>query len=249
MNDASFLRAPTIMQAFHDAGAKVAVVTAKDKLRAMLGKDLDMSTGRAIAFSSEKADKATVQANGIGDVLDAHRQAAAGGLFVRSLRIRDGGRRLDPEEGAARPDVSLDHRLRAAQGRAGLGVRECVLRHDGPLRRRARRGGRRAGAHRRPRHERQASAERRAGRDLPAEPPRRVARQGRRARDPADHRPLRGASRRARLVRHDLPARRRRRERAARPAARGRGRRGGDLARRRPASASSCRPTASATSW
>lgn len=69
MNDASFLRAPTIMQAFHDAGAKVAVVTAKDKLRAMLGKGLDMSTGRAIAFSSEKADKATVAENGIGDVL------------------------------------------------------------------------------------------------------------------------------------------------------------------------------------
>jgi phosphonoacetate hydrolase len=69
MNDASFLRAPTIMKAFHDAGAKVAVVTAKDKLRAMLGKDLDMSTGRAIAFSSEKADKATLKDNGIGDVL------------------------------------------------------------------------------------------------------------------------------------------------------------------------------------
>ncbi len=69
MNDASFLRAPTIMKAFHDVGAKVAVVTAKDKLRAMLGKDLDMASGRAIAFSSEKADKATVQDNGIGDVL------------------------------------------------------------------------------------------------------------------------------------------------------------------------------------
>src|SRR5882762_5045264 len=69
MNDASFLRAPTIMKAFHDAGAKVAVVTAKDKLRAMLGKGLDMSTGRAIAFSSEKADKATMADNGIGDVL------------------------------------------------------------------------------------------------------------------------------------------------------------------------------------
>jgi phosphonoacetate hydrolase len=69
MNDASFLRAPTIMKAFHDAGAKVAVVTAKDKLRAMLGKDLDMATGRAIAFSSEKADKATVRDNGIGDLL------------------------------------------------------------------------------------------------------------------------------------------------------------------------------------
>ena len=69
MNDASFLRAPTIMQAFHDAGAKVAVVTAKDKLRAMLGKGLDMAGGRAIAFSSERADKATVAENGIGDVL------------------------------------------------------------------------------------------------------------------------------------------------------------------------------------
>src|ERR1700716_2686928 len=69
MNDASFLRASTIMQAFHDAGAKVAVVTAKDKLRAMLGKGLDMASGRAIAFSSEKADKATLQDNGIENLL------------------------------------------------------------------------------------------------------------------------------------------------------------------------------------
>jgi phosphonoacetate hydrolase len=69
MNDASFLRAPTIMKAFHDAGAKVVVVTAKDKLRALLGHGLDMTSGRAIAFSSEKADQATVKDNGIGDVL------------------------------------------------------------------------------------------------------------------------------------------------------------------------------------
>ncbi|MFL5152389.1 MAG: phosphonoacetate hydrolase [Microvirga sp.] len=69
MNDASFLRAPTIMRAFHDAGAKVAVVTAKDKLRALLGHGLDMASGRAIAFSSEKADKANVKEHGIGDVL------------------------------------------------------------------------------------------------------------------------------------------------------------------------------------
>ena len=84
MNDASFLRAPTIMKAFHDAGAKVAVVTAKDKLRAMLGNGLDMASGRAIAFSSEKADKATLADNGIGDVLGARRHAAAGRLFVAS---------------------------------------------------------------------------------------------------------------------------------------------------------------------
>ncbi|HET7679562.1 MAG TPA: phosphonoacetate hydrolase [Xanthobacteraceae bacterium] len=68
MNDARFLRAPTIMKAFHDAGAKVAVVTAKDKLRTLLGHGLDLSSGRAIAFSSEKADKATLKDNGIADV-------------------------------------------------------------------------------------------------------------------------------------------------------------------------------------
>jgi phosphonoacetate hydrolase len=68
MNDAKFLRAPTIMKAFHDAGAKVAVVTAKDKLRTLLGNGLDMASGRAIAFSSEKADKATLKEHGIADV-------------------------------------------------------------------------------------------------------------------------------------------------------------------------------------
>jgi phosphonoacetate hydrolase len=45
------------------------VVTAKDKLRSLLGNGLDMASGRAIAFSSEKADKATLAENGIGDVL------------------------------------------------------------------------------------------------------------------------------------------------------------------------------------
>ena len=40
MNDAKYLRAGTILAAFADAGAKVAVVTAKDKLRALLGHEL-----------------------------------------------------------------------------------------------------------------------------------------------------------------------------------------------------------------
>ena len=65
MNDPKFLRAPTILREFHDAGAKVAMVTAKDKLRLLLSNGLDYSTGRAIAFSSERADKATKAANGI----------------------------------------------------------------------------------------------------------------------------------------------------------------------------------------
>ena len=37
MNDVRFLRAPTIFSQFYDAGFRVAMVTAKDKLRALLG--------------------------------------------------------------------------------------------------------------------------------------------------------------------------------------------------------------------
>src|SRR5690606_3571839 len=70
MNDPYVLRGPTFRPAFHYAGAKVAMVTAKDKLRLLLSDGLDYSTGRAIAFSSERADKATKQANGIDDVLE-----------------------------------------------------------------------------------------------------------------------------------------------------------------------------------
>jgi len=69
MNDPKFLRAPTILRAFHDAGAKVAMVTAKDKLALLLSNGLDYASGRAVAFSSEKADQATSRQNGIQDVL------------------------------------------------------------------------------------------------------------------------------------------------------------------------------------
>ncbi|MEH2540622.1 MULTISPECIES: phosphonoacetate hydrolase [unclassified Bradyrhizobium] len=70
MNDARFLRAPTILAEFQKAGSKVAMVTAKDKLRTLLGKGLDFQKGTAIAFSSEKADKANMVENGIENVLE-----------------------------------------------------------------------------------------------------------------------------------------------------------------------------------
>lgn len=70
MNDARFLRAPTILAEFQKAGSRVAMVTAKDKLRALLSKGLDFSAGTAVAFSSEKADKATLADNGVENVLD-----------------------------------------------------------------------------------------------------------------------------------------------------------------------------------
>lgn len=69
MNDAKFLRAPTIMKAFHDVGGRVALVTAKDKLRSLLCKDIDMASGRAVGFSSEKADQVSLAENGIEDAL------------------------------------------------------------------------------------------------------------------------------------------------------------------------------------
>ena len=70
MNDPKFMRAPTILAGVHDAGFKVAMVTAKDKLRLLLSNGLDYSSGRAIAFSSEKADKANKAENGIDHVTD-----------------------------------------------------------------------------------------------------------------------------------------------------------------------------------
>ncbi len=64
MNDPKYLRTGTILAAFADAGAKVAVVTAKDKLRKLLGKGL-----KGICFSSEKADQTTRAEHGIDDAL------------------------------------------------------------------------------------------------------------------------------------------------------------------------------------
>lgn len=55
MNDPKYLRAGTILAAFADAGAKVAAVTAKDKLCRLLGKDL-----KGVCFSAEKADAPTL---------------------------------------------------------------------------------------------------------------------------------------------------------------------------------------------
>ncbi|MDJ1015789.1 MAG: phosphonoacetate hydrolase [Paracoccaceae bacterium] len=65
MNDVRFLRAPTVFSKFYEAGARVAVVTAKDKLRALLGAGLKFDEDRAIAFSSERSAKTTRLEHGI----------------------------------------------------------------------------------------------------------------------------------------------------------------------------------------
>jgi len=64
MNDPKWLRAPTVLAALADAGQRVAVVTAKDKLRRLLGHGM-----RGICFSSERADQVSETENGIAEVL------------------------------------------------------------------------------------------------------------------------------------------------------------------------------------
>src|SRR6202790_5891962 len=64
MNDPRHLRAGTILAAFSAAGATVAVITAKDKLRKLLGHQM-----KGICFSSEKADQVTLAENGIENVV------------------------------------------------------------------------------------------------------------------------------------------------------------------------------------
>jgi len=64
MNDPKWLRAPTILAALANAGKTCAVVTAKDKLRKLLGKGMS-----GVCFSSEKADAVTQDENGITGVV------------------------------------------------------------------------------------------------------------------------------------------------------------------------------------
>jgi len=65
MNDPKFLRAPTIFSTFYDAGYRVAVVTAKDKLRALLAHGMSFDDERAICFSSERAAETSNAVHGI----------------------------------------------------------------------------------------------------------------------------------------------------------------------------------------
>jgi phosphonoacetate hydrolase len=64
MNDPRYLRCGTILAAFAARGGRVAVVTAKDKLRRLLGHEM---TG--VCFSAEKANETTMAEHGIADGL------------------------------------------------------------------------------------------------------------------------------------------------------------------------------------
>src|SRR5262245_59137615 len=93
MTGPELLRGETIFAGFARAGARIAAVTAKDKLRRQLGKGLDVSRGH-ICFSSEKADQCTRAENGIENALEfvgmplPHMYSMDLSLFVLEAGIR-----------------------------------------------------------------------------------------------------------------------------------------------------------------
>jgi phosphonoacetate hydrolase len=90
MNDPKWLRAPTLLAALGEAGCTVAVITAKDKLRRLLGHQL-----RGICFSAEKAGDVTQTEHGITDVLglvglpvpDVYSAALSEFVFAAGVRL------------------------------------------------------------------------------------------------------------------------------------------------------------------
>lgn len=68
MTGPELMRSRTIFDVISKSGVRTVVITAKDKLRKQLGKDLDVSSGN-VCFSSQEADKCTMAENGIEDAL------------------------------------------------------------------------------------------------------------------------------------------------------------------------------------
>src|SRR5262245_36242685 len=68
MTGPELLRSRTIMAESSRHGARVASITAKDKLRRQLGKDMDLGNG-SVSFSAECADQRSPEETGIEDAL------------------------------------------------------------------------------------------------------------------------------------------------------------------------------------
>jgi phosphonoacetate hydrolase len=94
MTGPELLRGDTILARFAEAGARVVSITAKDKLRKQLGKNLDVSRGN-VSFSSELASRCTLPENGIENVLDLVGMPQPGMYSMElSLFVLDAGIRL-----------------------------------------------------------------------------------------------------------------------------------------------------------
>ena len=103
MTGPELMRSRTIFDVVSKAGARTAVITAKDKLRKQLGTGLDVSAGN-LCFSSQHADRCTRREHGIADGLGLVGQPLPGMYsWELSLFVLDAGIRL--LEGAGPPDL------------------------------------------------------------------------------------------------------------------------------------------------
>ncbi|WP_077033496.1 phosphonoacetate hydrolase [Pelomonas sp. KK5] len=88
MNEPELLRAPTLLAAMSEAGVPVAVITAKDKLRRLLGHGL--SSG-SICFSAEKADEQQQALAGLS-LPDVYSAALSEFVFAAGVALLRAGR-------------------------------------------------------------------------------------------------------------------------------------------------------------
>ena len=102
MTGPELLKVHSVMSEFSRRGARVVSVTAKDKLRRQLQKGMDLSNG-SVSFSSQHADRCTLEENGIEDVLHFVGQPLPDMYSAElSLFVLDAGIRLLEER---RPDI------------------------------------------------------------------------------------------------------------------------------------------------
>ena len=125
MNSADYLRTGTVFAAAARAGRKVAVVTAKEKLRDILSKDL-----QGIAFSAEKANEAQLDSHGIEDVEKLVGAATPEIYRRRSQPLRFASGRGSAGTWPGRLSLPLADRLHAAQVRTPrAGIARVSQRH------------------------------------------------------------------------------------------------------------------------
>ena len=102
MTGPELLRSRSIMSEFSREGARVVSITAKDKLRKQLQKDMDLSRG-SVSFSSQYADNCTMEENGIENVLEFVGQPLPDMYSAElSLFVLDAGIKLLEEQ---KPDL------------------------------------------------------------------------------------------------------------------------------------------------
>ncbi|MGI9332053.1 MAG: phosphonoacetate hydrolase [Gammaproteobacteria bacterium] len=102
MTGPELLRVRSVMSEFSRHGARVVSVTAKDKLRKQLQKDMDLSNA-SVSISSQFADRCTIEENGIENVLEFVGQPLPDMYSAElSLFVLDAGIKLLEER---RPDI------------------------------------------------------------------------------------------------------------------------------------------------